>query len=73
MQVYEVGDLTTSIASYTLGEGCCKAGIITDNLLYLGWGKKLHVFLVTPSLTDPLIPVTMIETKNWVSKIVRVG
>jgi len=31
------------------------------------------VFIVRSSLTDPLIPVAMIETKNWVSKIVRVG
>ena len=73
LQVYTVGDLHTLVASYPLGEGSCKAGIITDNHLYLCWGKKLHVFIVTSSLTEPLIPVTMIETKNWVSKIVRVG
>ena len=47
--------------------------MIIDDRLYLGGEYKLHVFKVTTSLTHPLTPVTVIATKDWVSKILRVG
>jgi hypothetical protein len=54
--VYSMSDHTSPIATYQLGDECY-SGIITDNHLYLGGDEKLHVFKVTSSLTQPLIPV----------------
>jgi hypothetical protein len=72
LYVYSMSDHTSPIATYQLG-GRCFSGIITDNHLYLGGDEKLHVFEVTTSLTHPLIPVKVIDTKDWVLKILRVG
>ena len=72
LYVYSVGDLTSPSATYPLGSGCV-SGLITDNRLYLGGYYKLHIFEVTPSLTEPLRPVNKIPTKSWVYKILRVG
>ena len=72
LYVYSVGDLTSPSATYPLGEKCFSA-LITDNRLYLGGDYKLHIFEVTPSLTEPLRPVTKIPTKYYVYKILRVG
>ena len=57
LRVYSVGDLSSPSASYPLG-GFCSSGLITDNRLYLGGVSKLHIFEVTPSLTEPLTRVT---------------
>jgi hypothetical protein len=75
LYVYSMSDHTSPIATYQLGGGRCFSGIITDNHLYLGCGydEKLHVFEVTTSLTQPLIPVKVIDTKSLVLKILRVG
>ena len=62
MYVYSLSDLSSPIATYPLGDRC-ESGIITDNHLYLGGIRKLHVFEVTTSLTQPLIPVKVIDTK----------
>jgi len=73
--VYSVGDLTSPSATYTLGVRCY-SGLITENRLYLGVASatsKLHIFEVTPSLTEPLTPVIKIPTKHCVYKILRVG
>jgi hypothetical protein len=67
-----VGDLTSPSATYPLG-GFCFSGLITENRLYLGGGKKLHIFEVTPSLTEPLTLVTQIPTEDYVNKILRRG
>ena len=72
LYVYSMSDHTSPIATYQLG-GWCFSGIITHNHLYLGGWKKLHVFEVTTSLTQPLIPVKVIDTKSLVLKILRVG
>jgi hypothetical protein len=73
LSVYSMSDHTSPIATYQLG-GWCWLGIIADNHLYLGCReKKLHVFEVTTSLSQPLIPVKVIDTKNWVLKILIVG
>jgi hypothetical protein len=57
-----MSDHTSPIATYQL-DGVCASGIITDNHLYMGCGgRKLHVFEVTTSLTQPLIPVKVIDT-----------
>ena len=72
LNVYSMSDLTSPIATYKLG-GWCFSGIITDNHLYLSGYKKLHVFEVTSSLTQPLIPVKVIDTKGSIYKILRVG
>ena len=72
LYVYSVGDLTSPSATYPLGDRCFSA-LISDNRLYLGGEYKLHIFEVIPSLTEPLRPVTMSPTENWVFKILRVG
>ena len=72
LYVYSVGNLTVPIATYPLDDDCCSA-LITENRLYLGGWRKLHIFEVTPSLTEPLTPVTQIPTKDNVYKILRVG
>jgi hypothetical protein len=72
LYVYSVGDLTSPSASYPLGCRCYSV-LITENRLYLGGWDKLHIFEVTPSLTEPLTPVTKIRIKEPVKKIFRVG
>ena len=72
LYVYSMSDHTSPIATYQLG-GWCESGIITDNHLYLGGRYKLHVFEVTTSLTQPLISVKVINTMDWVFKILRVA
>jgi hypothetical protein len=57
LYLYSMTDHTSPIATYQLG-GWCDSGIISDNHLYLSGGRwKLHVFKVTTSLTQPLVPV----------------
>ena len=56
-----MSDRTSPIATYQLGGQCC-SGIITDNHLYLGGEYVMHVFEVTASLTQPLVPVKVIDT-----------
>ena len=72
LYVYSMGDLTSPSATYPLGDFIF-SGLISDNRLYLGGEYKLHIFEVTPSLTQPLTPVTEIPTKDFVFKILRVG
>ena len=72
LYVYSLGDLTSPSATYLQGEFIW-SGLISENRLYLGGHNKLHIFEVTPSLTQPLTPVTEIPTKDWVHKILRVG
>ena len=71
LYAYSMDDLTSPSATYPLDN--CYSALITDNCLYLGGVDKLHIFEVTPSLTEPLRPVTKIPTKHWVYKILRVG
>ena len=61
LYVYSLGDLTCPSANYPLDTNCNSA-LITENRLYLGGGCKLHIFEATPSLTEPLTPVTQIPT-----------
>jgi hypothetical protein len=72
LYVYSVDDLTSPSATYPQLDYCYSA-LITENRLYLGGVYKLHIFEVTPSLTQPLTPVTKIPTKSYVFKILRVG
>jgi hypothetical protein len=72
LYVCSVDDLTSPSATYPVGDWCYSA-LITENRLYLGGIYKLHIFEVTPSLTQPLTPVTQIATKDIVYKILRVG
>ena len=72
LYVYSLSDLSSPIATYPLG-GWCHSGIITDNRLYLGGDYKLYIFEVTNSITQPLKPVTVIDTANGVLKILRAG
>jgi hypothetical protein len=65
LYVYSVGDLTSPSGTYPLG-GWCWSGLTTENCLYLGGAGELHIFEVTPSLTEPLKPVTKIPTKIYV-------
>jgi hypothetical protein len=70
LYVYSMSDHTSPIATYQLG-GYCRSAIITDNHLFLGVDKKLHVFEITTSLIEPLIPVEVINTEHWVHIILR--
>jgi hypothetical protein len=72
LYVFSMSDHTSPIATYQLSWDCY-SGIIADNHLYLGGLWKLHVFEVTTSLTHPLIPVKVIDTENFVYKILRVA
>jgi hypothetical protein len=72
LYVYSVGDLTSPSATYPVGAWCYSA-LITEKRLYLGGVYELHIFEVTPSLTQPLTPVTQIPTEDSVYKILRVG
>jgi hypothetical protein len=70
--VYSLSDLSSLIATYPLGGLCC-SGIIADNRLYLGGYKKLYIFEVSTSITQPLKLVTFINTEYCVFKILRAG
>jgi hypothetical protein len=70
--VYSMSDHTSPIATYQLG-GNCYSGIIAENHLYLGSYKKLQLYRVNNSITQPLIRDKVIITKNSVLKILRVG
>jgi len=72
LYVYSFSDLSCPIATYPLGSGC-RSCIIYDNRLYLGEDKKLHIFEVNLSNSQPLMLVTVIETASSVVKIFRVG
>jgi hypothetical protein len=72
LYVYSLGDLTSPSASYPLYDSCYSA-LITENRLYIGGWCKLHIFEVTPSLTEPLTPVTQIPIMGLVLQILRVG
>jgi hypothetical protein len=73
LYVYSLSDFYSPIATYPLGVWCA-SGIITDNRLYLGGGgKKLHIFEVSDSITQPLEQVKVIDTAHWVYKILKVG
>ena len=72
LYVYSFSNLTSPSATYPLGDKCYSA-LISENRLYLGGVNKLHIFEVTPFLTEPLKPVTQIPTKSKVYKILRVG
>jgi hypothetical protein len=72
LYVYSVTDLTSPSATYPFDNKCYSA-LITEKRLYLGGVYKLHIFEVTPSLTQPLTPVTQIPTMEPVNKILRVG
>jgi hypothetical protein len=72
LYVYSLSDLYSRIATYPLG-GRCVSGIITDNRLYLGGYKGLHIFEVSDSITQPLKQVKVIYTAHWVYKILRLG
>jgi hypothetical protein len=72
LYVYLVIESTSLIATYPLGNHCFSA-LITENRLYLGGWDKIQIYEVTPSLTEPLRPVTKIPTEHYVSKILRVG
>ena len=72
LYVYSMSDHTSPIVTYQLGDWC-HSGIISDNHLCLGGGRKLYVFEVTTSLTQPLIPGKVIDTKKVVHKILRVA
>jgi hypothetical protein len=74
LYVYSLSDLTSPSATYPLGyDENCYSALITENRLYLGGYRMLHIFEVTPSLTEPLTPVTKIPTERYVRKILRVG
>ena len=71
LNVYSVGDLTSPFATYPLGDWCSSA-LITENRLFLCGSYNFQIFEVTPSLTEPLIPVIKIPIKETVYKILRV-
>ena len=72
LYVYSLSNLTSPSATYPLDAKCYSA-LITENRLYLGGACELHIFEVTPSLTEPLTPVTKIRIKDPARKILRVG
>jgi hypothetical protein len=74
LYVFFLSDLTCPSATYKLG-GNEKgySALITENHLYVGGSSNLHIFEVTSSLNEPLIPVTKIPTNSLVFKILRVG
>ena len=72
LYVFSMSDYTSPISTYEI-RGPCLSGIIIDNHLYLCGNKKLHVFEVTNSLTQPVIPVKVIDTMEYVGIILRVG
>ena len=72
LHVYSLDDLNSPSATYPQ-VGSCYSALISENRLYLGGFWKLHIFEVTPSLTEPLTPVAKISTKHKVNKLLRVG
>jgi hypothetical protein len=72
LYVYSLSNFTSPSATYPLDSKYYSA-LITENRLYLGGACKLHIFEVTPSLTEPLTLVAKIPTENYVHKILRVG
>jgi hypothetical protein len=72
LYVYLVSDITSPIATYSLSDACY-SGMISDNRLYLGGRYYLKIFELTTSLTQPLKPVTLIETKHEVYKTMKNG
>ena len=72
LYVFSMSDLTSSIATYPVGD-LCFSGMIIDDRLYLGGNHKLHLFKVSTSITQPLKPAPEITTENWVYKLLRVG
>jgi hypothetical protein len=73
LYVYSLSDFTSPIATIPISqERSLKSSIIFDDRLYLG-GENIQVFKVTASLTQPLIPLTIISTEEEVLKILRVG
>jgi hypothetical protein len=73
LYVYSMSNLTTPIEAQQRRDKCY-SGMIIDDHLYLGGANKLHVFSVASSPNEPpLIPVTVINTKGLVYKILRVG
>jgi hypothetical protein len=75
LNVYSLIDLTSPCATYTTSHlrNNGISALITENRLYLGGWEKLRIFEVTPSLTEPLTPVTQIIIEMLVYKILRVG
>ena len=72
LNVYSLCYFTCPLSTYRLDTRCLSA-LITENRLYLGGYYELHIFEVTPSLTEPLTPVSKIPTETHVFKIMRVG
>ena len=72
LKVFLLSDLTSPIAIYQV-DCVCFSGIIADNHIYIGGDKKLQVFEMNTSLTQPLLPVKVIDTKESVFKILRAG
>jgi hypothetical protein len=64
--------MSSPLATVPLSFNCYSA-IIIDKRLFLGGDFELHVHEVTPSLTEPLTPLTVINTKQPVFRILRVG
>jgi hypothetical protein len=74
LYVYSLSDLSSPIATYPHLRGqSYYSCIITDNRLYLGGGRGLHIFEVNNSSTQPLKRVTVIDTCGWPKKILRLG
>ena len=73
LYVYLLSYLTIPFATYTLGGSKGYSALIIDNRLYVGGHSKLHIFELTFSLTEPLIPLTKIRSKRIIHKILRVG
>jgi hypothetical protein len=73
LSVYSVSDPTSPVVIYQTKVSYCYSGIIADNHLYLGGYKKVWVYKVTTNVTQPLILVKEIQTKQWVYKLLRVG
>jgi hypothetical protein len=71
LSVYLMSDLKSSIS--TIPIELIYSCIIINNHLYLGGTNQLHVFELTPSLTHPLTPISVITTSSIVYKILRVG
>jgi hypothetical protein len=73
LYVYLLSDFTSPISTIPISqERSLKSCIIIDDRLYLG-GENIHVFKVTASLAQPLLPLTVIPTEEEVLKILRVG
>jgi hypothetical protein len=73
LYVYSVSDPTSPVVIYQKEVGYTLSGIIADNHLYLGGFKKFWVYEVTTHFTQPLILVKVVQTKESVYKLLRVG